>query len=48
MIWDDYNWRRDLPAEARPQPAIDQFLRDHHGLYRLLAMNNQVAIARLN
>lgn len=47
LIWDDYEWGPDLPPEERPQPAIDQFLHDHQGQYRLLARYYQVAIERL-
>lgn len=47
IIWDDYGWRKDLPPEQRPQPAIDAFLNAHQGEYRLLARNYQVAIEKL-
>lgn len=47
VIWDDYEWGRGLAPEERPQPAIDDFLRDHHGEYRLLAKTYQLAIERL-
>jgi predicted O-methyltransferase YrrM len=47
VIWDDYEWGRGLPPEERPQPAIDDFLRDHQGGYRLLAKTYQLAIERL-
>lgn len=47
VIWDDYEWGRGLPPDERPQPAIDDFLRDHAGQYRLLAKTYQLAIERL-
>jgi predicted O-methyltransferase YrrM len=48
VIWDDYTWEINLAPEQRPQPAIDQFLMDHQGNYRLLAKTEQVLIERLN
>jgi predicted O-methyltransferase YrrM len=47
VIWDDYGWGRELPPEERPQPAIDAFLREHDGAYRLLFKGYQVIIERL-
>ncbi len=47
VIWDDYTWRVDLPPEERPQPAIDAFLAERAGSYRLLAKTEQVIIERL-
>lgn len=47
IIWDDYRYGRNLPPEERPQPAIDAFLREHEGSYRLLAKGYQVIIERL-
>lgn len=47
VIWDDYEWGRGLAPDERPQPAIDDFLRDHRGAYRLLAKTYQLAIERL-
>jgi hypothetical protein len=47
IIWDDYRWGRDLPAEQRPQPAIDDFLREREGQHQLLAKGYQVIIERL-
>jgi predicted O-methyltransferase YrrM len=47
VIWDDYEWGRGLPPEERPQPAIDDFLREHEGRYRLLGRTYQLAIERL-
>jgi hypothetical protein len=46
IIWDDYEWGRGLPPEARPQPAVDAFLTMHEGSYRLLAKTYQVVIER--
>jgi len=47
IIWDDYGWAPAFPPEARPQPAIDEFLREHEGAYRLLFKGYQVLIERL-
>jgi len=47
IVWDDYEWGRSLPPEERPQPAVDDFLRDHAGQYRLLGKTYQIAIERL-
>jgi predicted O-methyltransferase YrrM len=47
VIWDDYGWGPAFPPEARPQPAIDAFLREHAGAYRLLFQGYQVMIERL-
>jgi predicted O-methyltransferase YrrM len=47
VIWDDYEWGPKLPPEERAQPAIDQFLREHEGQYRLLARNYQLAVEKL-
>src|SRR5438105_992681 len=44
VIWDDYTWEIDLQPEDRPQPAIDAFLAEHQGRYRLLAKAQQVII----
>ncbi len=48
VIWDDYTWEAGLPPEQRPQPAIDAFLDEHQGRYRLLAKAEQVIIERLD
>jgi predicted O-methyltransferase YrrM len=47
IIWDDYRWGRNTPPEHRPQPAIDEFLRERDGQYRLLSKGYQVLIERL-
>jgi predicted O-methyltransferase YrrM len=47
IIWDDYRWGRNMPPEHRPQPAIDEFLRERTGEYRLLSKGYQVIIERL-
>ena len=47
IIWDDYRWGRNMPPEQRPQPAIDDFLREREGQYRLLARGYQIIIERL-
>ncbi|HEX2120039.1 MAG TPA: class I SAM-dependent methyltransferase [Thermoanaerobaculia bacterium] len=48
VIWDDYEWGLDLPPEQQPRPAINDFLRDHQGQYRLLATTYQIAVERVN
>jgi hypothetical protein len=47
VIWDDYTFGLDLPPEERPQPAVDEFLTQHEGEYRLLARGKQVIIERV-
>jgi Methyltransferase domain len=47
IIWDDYRWGRDMPPQQRPQPAIDGFLHQREGQYRLLAKGYQLIIERL-
>jgi predicted O-methyltransferase YrrM len=47
VIWDDYGWAPAFPPEARPQPAIDEFLREHTGAYRPLFQGYQVMIERV-
>jgi predicted O-methyltransferase YrrM len=47
IIWDDYEWKPRFPPEQRPQPAIDAFLSDHTGNYRLLAKAKQMIVERL-
>jgi predicted O-methyltransferase YrrM len=47
VIWDDYEWGLDRAPEEHPRLAIEQFLHDHHGQYRLLAKTYQLAIERL-
>ena len=47
VIWDDYRWgRKWLPPEKRSDGAVDAFLRDHAGQYRLLAKSYQIIIER--
>jgi predicted O-methyltransferase YrrM len=48
VIWDDYTYAMHLPPEERPQPAIDAFLAEHHGHFRLLAKTKQVIVERLD
>jgi predicted O-methyltransferase YrrM len=48
IIWDDYEWGRGMPPEERPQPAIDAFLGEEEGKYRLLAKTYQLAVERLS
>ena len=47
VIWDDYLFNLELPAEERPQPAIDEFLAQREGEYRLLAKGKQVIVERV-
>ena len=42
LAFDDYLWGRDLPPEATPKPAIDDFLRTHTGEYDQLVDSYQV------
>lgn len=46
IIWDDYQWGTHLPADQRPKAAIDAFLSEHDGSYRLLACSAQVIIEK--
>jgi predicted O-methyltransferase YrrM len=48
IIWDDYVFGLDLPPEEQPKPAIDSFMREQEGRYRLLAKTKQVIIERLD
>jgi len=48
IIWDDYEFALNLPLEEQPKPAIDAFLREHEGRYRILAKTKQVIIERLD
>ena len=36
VIWDDYAWGYDLPQKQRGATAIDEFLRERDGSYRVL------------
>jgi len=47
IIWDDYRWGRNMPPKHRPQPAIDEFLREREDEYRLLSKGYQIIIERL-
>jgi predicted O-methyltransferase YrrM len=46
IIWDDYRYGDSLAPEDRPKEAIDAFLRDRAGEFRLLAIGYQIAIER--
>ena len=46
IIWDDYEWRPELPPDQRPQPAIDAFLSAHEHQYRLLASGRQIIVEK--
>jgi predicted O-methyltransferase YrrM len=48
VIWDDYEFALNLPLEEQPKPAIDAFLSEHKGRYRILAKTKQVIIERLD
>ena len=47
VIWDDYGWGRTHPPEIRAKSAIDEFLHEREGAWRLLGKGYQVAIERL-
>lgn len=47
IIWDDYGWGRWLEDKERAKTAIDEFLRERDGAWRLLHKGYQVAIERL-
>jgi hypothetical protein len=46
IIWDDYRRSVELPAEQRPQAAIDTFLSGHVGGYRQLAVGYQLIVEK--
>jgi predicted O-methyltransferase YrrM len=46
VIWDDYVWGHDLPPEQRGATAIDEFLRERDGSYRVLGRGYQLAVER--
>ena len=46
VIWDDYAWGHDLPPEQRGATAIDEFLRERDGSYRVLGSGYQLAVER--
>lgn len=46
IIWDDYRYGDRFAPKNRPKEAIDTFLRDHAGEFRLLAQGYQIAIER--
>jgi predicted O-methyltransferase YrrM len=48
IIWDDYTFGLDLPPEEQPKLAIDSFLQEQDGQYRLLAKAKQVIVERLD
>jgi predicted O-methyltransferase YrrM len=48
VIWDDYTFGMDLPPAERPQPAIDAFLAERAGHFRLLAKTKQIIVERLD
>ena len=46
LAFDDYMWGKDLPAHLTPHPAIDAFLDEHTGEYKLLTKEYQVWIQK--
>ncbi|RJF67318.1 O-methyltransferase [Rhodopseudomonas palustris] len=46
MIWDDYQWKLDRPADQRPHDAINAFLDYKAGEYDVLWKGSQVMIRR--
>ena len=46
LVWDDYAWGLDLPADRRPQQAIDAALSLYAGEYVELHRDYQVIIRR--
>lgn len=46
LIWDDYDWGADKPADQRPHDAIDVFLDLHQGEYEELWKKGQVFIKK--
>ena len=47
VIWDDYEWAPDFAPEQRCKGAIDDFLHEHEGEYRLLVKEYQVIVQRI-
>ena len=46
MAFDDYMWGEDVPEHLTPRPAIDNFLTNHAGEYKLLSQDYQVWIQK--
>ena len=46
MILDDYLWERGADPRAAPASAINRFLRDNRGRYRLLSVTTQVTLRK--
>ncbi len=46
IIWDDYRFGLDKPKEQQAKTAIDEFLREREGAWRLLGKGYQVMIER--
>lgn len=46
LAFDDYLWGSDVHPELRPQLAIDKFLEEKQGQYKLLSQDYQVWIVR--
>jgi predicted O-methyltransferase YrrM len=46
LAFDDYLWGQDVHPELRPKLAIDKFLEEKQGQYKLLSQDYQVWIVR--
>ena len=46
LAFDDYLWGRDYPEHTTPKPAIDNFLEEHKGQYKLLVDSYQIWIQK--
>jgi predicted O-methyltransferase YrrM len=47
MAFDDYLWQHDTYQDhLRPKPGIDKFLKEYHGQYQMLIMDEQVWISK--
>ncbi len=46
MIFDDYKWRRNLPAESRPKIAIDSFIAVFSGYVEVIHKDLQVILKK--
>ncbi len=47
LAFDDYLWQHDTKQDhLRPKPGIDKFLKEYHGQYQMLIMDEQVWISK--
>lgn len=46
LLFDDYQWRPDLPSHARPELGVDLFLEHLRGRYELVFRGYQVLIRK--